>query len=130
VRRKCGNFVALLAKYFPNHPWDTSFKARISKGKNQNYLFNSLQTLFPNTDIQLNYKHPDLTHTKTNTAMEFDIYLPTLSLAFEYQGIKVTKVTLKDSQVNNTTAGTSCMDLQNLKSIEIRRKSTRLLSQG
>lgn len=40
----------------------------------------------PGTTILYNYRHPDLSYTNSRRAMELDVYVPSLSLAFEYQG--------------------------------------------
>ncbi len=79
--------------------------------KSQLLLYTSIQHLFPNEEIQLNYLHPGLNEsTNTNSIIdhtepklsgnsnsrsgrnsnrktrELDIYLPSFGLAFEYQG--------------------------------------------
>ena len=87
VRRKHGNFISLLAKYFPKYQWSITHKNRFSPGKTQTFLTKNISTLFPNAEVQLDYKHPDLVHSRSNMSMEFDIFLPSLALAFEYQGI-------------------------------------------
>jgi hypothetical protein len=45
-----------------------------------------VQSLFPSFDILEDFKHPDLVYHTTSKPMELDLYLPDLSLAFEYQG--------------------------------------------
>ena len=73
---------------YPTEKWN--FPAT-SKG--QQYLKEALEKLFANqpqhNTAQLivleNYKHPDLLHTTSRKA-ELDIYIPSLKLAFEYQG--------------------------------------------
>jgi hypothetical protein len=37
-------------------------------------------------DIQFNAKHPYLSYSNTNFPIELDIYIPSLNIAFEYQG--------------------------------------------
>jgi len=39
-----------------------------------------------NEDIIEDYLHPDLYYEQTNRNMQFDIFVPQLNLAFEYQG--------------------------------------------
>jgi len=34
----------------------------------------------------MNFKHPELVYLETQVNMEFDVYLISLSVAFEYQG--------------------------------------------
>ena len=35
-----------------------------------------------------NYKHPDLLHSTSKRKAELDIYIPSLQIAFEYQGMQ------------------------------------------
>lgn len=52
-------------------------------------LFETIQELYPqNLDIHLNYPHPILKFEKSGRKMEFDVYIPSKKLAFEYQGIQ------------------------------------------
>ncbi len=60
--------------------------ARTTISKTQLLLSKMLQDLFPDTPIHLNYKYPTLRYEKSGVKMEFDIFLPDLNLAFEYQG--------------------------------------------
>lgn len=46
-----------------------------------------IQSLFPDiSEIHFNYLHPSLLFQYSNLPMELDIYIPSLNLAFEYQG--------------------------------------------
>jgi len=45
-----------------------------------------LDNLFPKEEILLNYRHQAMISSSSRYLIEFDIYLPRLGLAFEYQG--------------------------------------------
>jgi hypothetical protein len=45
-----------------------------------------IQKLFTGLPIELNFRFPDIIFTSEGQRVELDIYLPTLALAFEYQG--------------------------------------------
>lgn len=50
-------------------------------------LFRHLEELFPSLhDIHINYLHPLMRFKDTGKPIELDLYIPSLSLAFEYQG--------------------------------------------
>jgi hypothetical protein len=73
---------------YPSQKWN--FPAT-SKG--QQYLKEALENLFTSQPqhnseeliVLENYKHPDLLHTTSRKA-ELDLFIPSLKLAFEYQG--------------------------------------------
>jgi hypothetical protein len=44
-----------------------------------------IKNMFPNVDVVAEYSHPDFKLFRTQQ-MEFDIFVPSLSLAFEYNG--------------------------------------------
>ena len=102
----------LLSKFYPYHPWDRKkFRIRSNGrwGKTQQLLLSMLQRVLSNNklttiselgEIKVNYKHPELMFTRKSSTslneddsqtnspqrMELDIYIPSLTLAFEYQG--------------------------------------------
>ncbi len=45
-----------------------------------------IRDLFPNVEIKLDYQHPELLFPDTKKRMEFDIYIPALSLIIEFYG--------------------------------------------
>ncbi len=49
----------------------------------------SLQiVIYLSLELFEDYYHPSLVYKATNRPMQFDIFLPSLQLAFEYQGIQ------------------------------------------
>jgi len=80
---KFGGLVPLLTKFYPEHNWNSIYQSN-GLPKSQLLLFKIVRSVFPNSECLVNYPHPDLQLTKQ--AMELDIFIPSLSLAFEYQG--------------------------------------------
>jgi hypothetical protein len=79
-----GSLENALRTAYPEMLW--SFKPT-SKG--QTYLKEMVEKIFQMLaagEIRENYKHSDLRHVKSNRPIELDIYVPSLQLAFEYQG--------------------------------------------
>ncbi len=54
--------------------------------KSQKRLSSLLQNIFPSQKLLNDFKHADMTYSQSKEPMQLDIYLPDLSLAFEYQG--------------------------------------------
>lgn len=68
---------------FPEFELDiTKFKSRM---KNQGKLYHFVREIFPNEQIEWNYKH-DKIRSSLNKKLELDIFLPKLNLAFEFNG--------------------------------------------
>lgn len=44
-----------------------------------------LRQIFPNVEVIEEYRHPDLRYS-TNRLMELDAFIPSMGIAFEYQG--------------------------------------------
>jgi hypothetical protein len=45
-----------------------------------------VQELFSGHDVKLDFIHREIKFSRSHTPMQLDIYIPSLSLAFEYQG--------------------------------------------
>jgi hypothetical protein len=39
-------------------------------------------------DVWFNYRHPSLFYRKSGKFMELDVFVPSLNIAFEYQGLQ------------------------------------------
>jgi len=74
----------ILLDIYPDYDWDIGKLIKI--GKNELQLLKIIKNLFPREKIKHNYKHETMRFTKTNRKMELDIFIPSLKLAFEYQG--------------------------------------------
>eukprot|EP01114_Cavostelium_apophysatum_P024131 TRINITY_DN9358_c0_g1_i1.p1 TRINITY_DN9358_c0_g1~~TRINITY_DN9358_c0_g1_i1.p1 ORF type:complete len:418 (+),score=72.81 TRINITY_DN9358_c0_g1_i1:58-1311(+) len=86
-----GGLLGILLKAYPEHDWSdpSSSTAGPSPVKTQYYLFDMLKSVLPkDTDVHFNFVHPKLLYLGSKKPMELDIYVPSLSLAFEYQGIQ------------------------------------------
>ena len=70
----------------PSHHYDRGQGCIKCLKKTQTKLYDHLVSIFPDESIEFDFKHPDLRFTKTKRAMELDIWIPELKLAFEYQG--------------------------------------------
>jgi len=85
--QKRGGLIKVLSKVYPNHLWyQEKFSSR-EKKCSQWWLYKIIKKILPeNITVVEEYSHPHLTYS-TGFAMVFDVYIPTLCLAFEYQGI-------------------------------------------
>jgi hypothetical protein len=54
--------------------------------KQQLLLYRIVKKLFPGFEVHLEYNMKDLVYKRTMKRMVLDVYIPDLSLAFEYQG--------------------------------------------
>lgn len=75
----------LLKKHYPNFPWDESKFLIANKKSVQRVLFQFIKQLFGNYEIVEEFTHEQLTRIK-GKAIEFDVFIPQLSVAFEYHG--------------------------------------------
>lgn len=90
ITRVHGGLAPLLRKLYPHHQWksqaELSANVTGKAGKGQIRLFDVTRSMFPSSNILLNYIHPKLTFKNTLIKMEFDVYVEDLKLAFEYEG--------------------------------------------
>lgn len=69
---------------YPNFLWEPSKFSSVLKKSSQRWLIVSLAQLFPpKTTIIEDYQNKD---TNSGNLIEFDAFIPSYSLAFEYQG--------------------------------------------
>lgn len=69
------------------HNWENaSLSFSKSQTKSQNRLHQVILDIWPSiSDIHINYLHPDMEFNSQRN-VELDIYIPSLRIAFEYQG--------------------------------------------
>lgn len=80
-----GSTVSAIQHIYPEYQWNSKKFHRW--GKAQRSLTSMLSSLFPsNTALLCNYKHPALKSRISHRYLELDIFVPSLSLAIEYQG--------------------------------------------
>lgn len=70
----------------------------------QAQLHHHVTTWMPDVPIYVDYKHPQLKYSDTQLNMELDIFVPSHSIAFEYQGHHHFTVSSVFSQHNNNGA--------------------------
>lgn len=83
--KSSGGLVSLLRKFYPEHSWDGD-QRRTTPSKTQLLLFKYVKSLFPDTSVFLDFPHPEIRYEKSQRPMELDVFVPILSLAFEYHG--------------------------------------------
>ena len=89
LKKHGGGVMTLVSDYlYPSQNWKEEQNVSLVplSSKAQRFLYLKLLEIFPNVDIQMDYKHPELIFTQSNQRMQLDIFIPSLALAFEYQG--------------------------------------------
>lgn len=86
--KKYGGLVNLLHKFYPNFNWNFSFFQKPNRGSNktQNILFNFIKELYPNQEVYQEYPINLLLNENDKSLLTFDIYIPSIRTAFEFQG--------------------------------------------
>eukprot|EP01121_Diplochlamys_sp_Union-15-3_P011347 TRINITY_DN3277_c0_g1_i2.p1 TRINITY_DN3277_c0_g1~~TRINITY_DN3277_c0_g1_i2.p1 ORF type:complete len:158 (-),score=17.55 TRINITY_DN3277_c0_g1_i2:6-479(-) len=80
-----GGLYNLLSRVFPSHPWKQEMFIQQKKSSQRNLLSIVKQVLPQDTDVIENYVD-NAWRYESGKQIELDIYIPTMKLAFEYQG--------------------------------------------
>ena len=80
------NLFSALKLIYPNEIWDKKEFQTRSKLTRQRILFISLQQIYSQFLIIENYRPPLLTDEENFLPLEYDLFIPALNMAFEYQG--------------------------------------------
>jgi hypothetical protein len=83
--QRSGGVRELLRGHFGDNQLAVPHKSNIQL-KSQRVLLKCVQQLFPDEEVKMNYKHPHLTFSNSGAPIEFDVFIPALSIAFEFQG--------------------------------------------
>lgn len=79
------SLISIFTIAYPEIKWnETKFKTK-DKRSAQRLLYNQIQELYPNNEVVEDYFHEELSRLSGHT-IQFDIYIPTLKLGFEYHG--------------------------------------------
>ena len=79
------NIYFLLKYRYPNEKWKKNDFTFRSKKTTQRLLFVSIIKIYPTLLIYESYFHPQL-HRSSQSLLEYDIFIPSLNIALEYQG--------------------------------------------
>ena len=80
------NLFLSLKKVFPTEKWEKKLFLLRTKKINQRILFINISKIHKSFFIIEDYHHPLLLIDSHHNALEFDIFIPSLNLAVEYQG--------------------------------------------
>eukprot|EP01114_Cavostelium_apophysatum_P020502 TRINITY_DN6892_c0_g1_i1.p1 TRINITY_DN6892_c0_g1~~TRINITY_DN6892_c0_g1_i1.p1 ORF type:complete len:515 (+),score=94.07 TRINITY_DN6892_c0_g1_i1:59-1603(+) len=94
---KKGGLADILSRHFPGRAWHELLDDNQSKAaegastmhtKGQRLLFKKVTELFPveHPNIFMSYVHPSLRFSESSKPVELDVFIPSLGIAFEYQG--------------------------------------------
>jgi hypothetical protein len=116
---------------YPKLDWDpTRFGQLVFKS--QKKLFKTLKIIYPKRKIEYSYRKLDIRNPKTKSPLELDCYIPSLDLAFEYQGEQHysennffhsgDKNSFKKQKFRDKIKKERCKDL-NIRLIEVSKKN-------
>eukprot|EP01114_Cavostelium_apophysatum_P017306 TRINITY_DN5113_c0_g2_i1.p1 TRINITY_DN5113_c0_g2~~TRINITY_DN5113_c0_g2_i1.p1 ORF type:complete len:393 (-),score=65.41 TRINITY_DN5113_c0_g2_i1:145-1323(-) len=82
-----GSLTALLKDLVPSLASSKNWTLTAQSSKSQKFLFESVQLLLPKEDVVANYDFGRMSEQQTQLcSLEVDVAVPSISLAFEYQG--------------------------------------------
>jgi len=82
-----GSLIKALQAIYPDHKWIPPTRKEFGRNsKNQYLLLQFIKQVFPHHKVELNYHFVEYKFSKYGKSIEFDIFVPDLSLAFEYNG--------------------------------------------
>eukprot|EP01114_Cavostelium_apophysatum_P005469 TRINITY_DN1649_c1_g3_i2.p1 TRINITY_DN1649_c1_g3~~TRINITY_DN1649_c1_g3_i2.p1 ORF type:complete len:946 (+),score=191.78 TRINITY_DN1649_c1_g3_i2:116-2953(+) len=82
-----GSLFAVLQETFPELGWESSRAKEFGEmSKGQKLVYEFLKKHI--SDLEVNYRHPNLIHKLSGANMELDLFSPSLKLAIEYQGLQ------------------------------------------
>ena len=83
--KKYNSLANILRVAYPENSWDPKqFQSRYKRSA-QRWMFIQVQKIHPNCEVVEEYLHEELTRVSGKT-IEFDVFVPSLQLAFEYHG--------------------------------------------
>lgn len=82
---KGGGLFKMVQRMYPDFPWNKKIFSSKHRNKTEKFLSDSLKELFPNETVKEKFKHTQLIFG-SSALIELDVFIPSLSLAFEYQG--------------------------------------------
>eukprot|EP01027_Heterolobosea_sp_BB2_P018850 GEZU01026495.1.p1 GENE.GEZU01026495.1~~GEZU01026495.1.p1 ORF type:complete len:840 (+),score=185.05 GEZU01026495.1:594-3113(+) len=87
-----GGLEAVLYRVYPDKDWRSILRLASSSSRSkkkrstQRWLHVTIRKIFPNTEIVEDYFHPELRFEDSRDPMQLDVFIPSLRLAFEYNG--------------------------------------------
>jgi hypothetical protein len=68
------------------HQRDKKAPKKVLRSKRQQLIYRYVKKLFPSHEVQVDYKDNDMRFSKSTLNIRLDLYIPSLSLAFESLG--------------------------------------------
>jgi len=90
LKKHQNSLLEVLKVAYPHEPWTqlVDIKSPVHTSSNQMQVWKTIKKFFPDENILMNYRHPDLISDRSLVNVELDIWLPNLKLALEYHGIQ------------------------------------------